>query len=90
MPFQLDCDTREITEIVYSPPGPWRSGIFQVNLLTEYHAENVYTPLQIRGLFKDQFIIVQSKDEAWDLEYSTRSNEYIPYIDGPPNPIYFK
>jgi len=90
MPFILNLATRAISEIARSPADfRFLSVIFEVNLLNNWHYQNEYEYKEIRGLYDELRgeIIVQTRDEAWDLEYSTRECEKIQFRNGYPNPV---
>jgi len=47
------------------------------------------TPVSVWALVRGHEIIVQSRDEAWDLEYWTRGAESLKMKPGSPSPIVF-
>lgn len=89
MPFHLSLRTREITEITENPKEPWYCVIYNVARVTEGGLGPEYTPASIRGLYKDSCVIVQSRDDAWDIEYWTRGSTNIKTEPGPPCPVIF-
>ena len=88
MPFLLNLETRKISEITNIKPFTWVSVIVNIKLLTEWHTKLEYDHKSIRGLYNNtDSIIVQTRDEAWDIEYATRESEHIDMIWGSPSPL---
>jgi len=88
MPFILNLETRKITEIFKTKPFIWISVIVEIKLLTEWHCVLEYEHKSIWGLYNNtDSIIVQTRDEAYDLEYATRECEKIKMRWGPPSPL---
>ena len=62
-----------------------------IKVLTAWHYELEYEYKNIRCLWNrdTNCIITQTRDEAWDIEYSTRESESFSFVWGPPCPIVF-
>ena len=90
MPFLLNLDTREIIAHHHKPePFKWVSMIINIYTVTEGGRGHEYTARTVRALVQDQEIIVQTLDDAWDVEYWTRSAYSLSMLPGPPNPLFF-
>jgi hypothetical protein len=91
MPFLLNLETRSISEVFKTEPFVWISIIMDIKVLTAWHYELEYEYKNIRCLWNrdTNCIITQTRDEAWDIEYSTRESESFSFVWGPPCPIVF-
>ena len=91
MPFLINLETREISQVYKTEPFVWISIIMDIKLLTTWHYELEYERKFIRCLWNrgENLIITQTSDEAWDVEYATRESESFSFVWGPPCPIVF-
>ena len=90
MPFLLNLETREISEHHQAPePFQWSSMIIDICLVQEGGLGPELTPRSLWALVRAHEVIVQSRDEAWDLEYWTRGADSLKMVPGPPSPIIF-
>jgi hypothetical protein len=94
MPFLLNLETREITEILTEPEGPpseWRSVFVKIQLVNEGGLGPEYTPAEYRALYNRDNVqlIFQTRDQAFDVEYWTRESVGITWTWGNPCPIFF-
>ena len=90
MPFILNLETRQISEITNTcVPKNWLSIRMDMQRLVNFHPHGIeweYFPAQ--GLLDRQnnLLIVQTRDDAFDIEYYTREGT-LTWEYGPPSPI---
>ena len=92
MPFLLNLETREISEIFETPvPWDWRSVFVKIQLVVEGGLGPEYTPTEYRALYNrdDIQLIFQTRDQAFDVEYWTRGSVSVTWTWGNPDPILF-
>jgi len=83
MPFILDLETREITQI-YTIPRWWKSASFDIKRLVSdqnpHDIEWEYCPSWgiINNL--ETLVIVQTRDMAYDIEYYTRGGGILKWV----------
>jgi len=84
MPYILDIETREITEILSLPKFPenwWISASFDIKkLVNDQHPHDIeweYFPGE--GIINNQetLVITQTRETAYNLEYYTRGSDKI-------------
>ena len=93
MPFLFNFRTRDIIAH-HKAPAPsfkWMSVRVDIYRVQEGGLGPEYTPCSIRALSNESTgeLIVQSLDDAWDIEYWTREARSVTMHPGPPSPIYF-
>ena len=91
MPFLLNKDTRNITEVTKLPFGTWMNiNIACQKLINGHHdVEMGYVPAYgIRDVDTGD-VIVQTRDMAYDIEYYYRGSDDIAYTPGSPNSVEF-
>ena len=91
MPFLINLETREITEVTKRPSGQWMNIDIPCKRLINYHhdVEMGYVPAYgIRNLETGD-VIVQTRDMAYDIEYYYRGSDDIAYTSGSPMSVEF-
>ena len=92
MPFLINLETREITNITKIPhDGLWKNvNIYCKRLLNcHYDIEWIYVPAYgLKNIYNGD-IIVQTHDMAYDVEYYYRGAEEVLCTPGTPNSVQF-
>ena len=89
MPFLLNLETRQISEIKScDQPREWLSIRMDAKRLLNWHYELEWEYFPARGLLNrdENLLIVQTRDEAFDIEYYTREG-VLNWEYGNPCPI---
>jgi len=91
MPFLINNETREITEITKRPSGIWENVNIPCKRIENYHYEVEWSYVPACGLknIYNGDIIVQTRDMAYDVEYYYRGAEEVSCTPGSPNSVKF-
>ena len=91
MPYILNLCSRQISQITrLENPHNWLSIRTEAAKLINYHHDIEWQYFPAFGLFdyENLLLIVQTRDEAFDIEYYTRESEFM-WDYGPPCPVTF-
>jgi len=91
MPFLINIETREISEVTKRPDGRWMNIDIPCKRLINYHhdVEMGYVPAYGIMNMDTGDIIAQTRDMAYDIEYYYRGSDNIAYTPGSPNSVTF-
>ena len=91
MPFLLNLTTRQVSEIKnISNNAKWTSVRIDAKRLVNCHHDIEWEYFPARGLLDEEndLLIVQNRDDAFDIEYYTREGVLV-WEYGDPSPVYF-
>jgi hypothetical protein len=92
MPFLLNLESRQVSEIKnIADPRQWLSIRMDAKRLANFHPHEIeweYFPA--RGLLnrEQNLLIVQNRDDAFDIEYYTREGTLLWNYDNPCNMVW--
>ena len=91
MPYVVDLVSRTVSEVSTKPAPGWYSVIVPFKRVSEGGLGPEYTQAEVRALRNPEWtqLIVQDRDDAWDIEYWTRGAVQITATPGGPSPIAF-
>jgi hypothetical protein len=91
MPFLINNETREITEISKRPPGLWENVNISCKRLLTCHYEQEWQFMPAWGLrnIDTGDMIIPWRDMAYDVEYYYRGQDEFHWTPGSPNSVQF-
>jgi len=91
MPYIINNETREISEVTKRPVGRWMNVNIPCKRLDNWHYDLEWSYVPAHGIMNvdTRDIIVQTEDMAHDIEYYYRGSDDIVYTPGTPNSVTF-